>query len=110
MTADLRAENELVLRDMAERGDDLGKARIVEFTAVFASQSSALAFIEQVKAMAYTVDIEESGTVPSHRWDAVAAREMIPTLDGITDAEISLANVAQALGGKMDGWGCLRPD
>jgi hypothetical protein len=110
MSADLRAENEAVLRSMADRGDDLGKVRAVEFTAVFADKPSALTFTETVRAMGYMVEIEESGTVASHPWDAVAVREMVPTVDGITDAEIGLGDVAHSLDGKMDGWGCLRPD
>jgi len=110
MSADLKAENEVVLREMADRGDDLSKVRVVEFTAAFADKLSALAFTEQVEAMGYKVDVEENGTVASLPWDAIAAREMVPTLNAITDAEIRLGDVAHSLGGEMDGWGCLRPD
>jgi hypothetical protein len=110
MSADLRAENEFVLRDMADHGDDLNKARVVEFTAIFAEKTSALTFAEQAAAMGYAVDIEESGTVASHAWDVIASREMTPTPDAITDAEVSLGEIARSLGGEMDGWGCLRPD
>lgn len=108
--ADLRAENERVLRGMAERGDDLRRSRVVDFTAVFANEQAALAFADKAKALDYSVDMEKSGTVPTQPWDVIASREMTASVDAITDAEITLGDVANALGGKMDGWGCLRPD
>lgn len=107
---DLRAENELVLRGMAERGDDLSRSRVFDFTAVFASEQAALAFADKAKALGYSVDIEKSGTVPTQPWDVIASREMTASVDAITDAEITLSDIASALGGKMDGWGSLRPD
>lgn len=107
---DLRAENELVLRGMAERGDDLSRIRVFEFTAVFASEQAALAFADKAKALGYSVDTEKSGTVPTQPWDVIASREMTASVDAITNAEITLGDIASALGGKMDGWGCLRPD
>lgn len=107
---DLRAENELVLSGMAERGDDLSRSRVFEFTAVFAREQAALAFADKAKALGYSVDIEKSGTVPTQPWDVIASREMTASVDAITDAEITLGDTAGALGGKMDGWGSLRPD
>jgi hypothetical protein len=109
MTADLRAENETVLRRMADRGDDLSRMRFVDFTAVFADEPSALAFAQKVGTMGYKSDVEQSGTADSHPWDVVATRLMVPSLDDITDAEVSLGKVAKELGGEMDGWGCLEP-
>lgn len=110
MSDDLRAENDLVLRGMAERGDDLSRSRVVEFTAVFVNEQTAMVFADKAAALGYSVDMEESGTVPTQPWDVIASREMTASVDAITDAEITLGDVANALGGKMDGWGCLRPD
>lgn len=109
MSADVRAENEAVLQGMAERGDDLSRPRVVDFAAVFADEPSALAFARKVEAAGYAVEIEESRAVPSHPWDVIASRDMTPSLDAITDAEVSLGELARALGGDMDGWGCLAP-
>ena len=110
MSADLRAENETVLRRMADRGDDLSRVRFVDFTAVFVDQPSAFAFSQKAEAIGYMVDVEESGTVTSHPWDVVATRKMTPSVDEITEAEVSLGKLAKELGGDMDGWGCLEPD
>lgn len=108
--ADLRAENELILRGMAERGDDLSKSRVVDFTAVFANEEAARAFADKAEAAGYSIDMEENGTVAAQPWDVIASREMTASVDTITDAEITLGDMASALGGRMDGWGCLRPD
>ncbi len=110
MSDDLRAENELVLGGIAERGDDLSKSRVVDFTAVFANEPTAIAFAEKAEALGFSVTIEETGIVPTNPWDVVAAREMTASVDTITRAEITLGDVARALGGDMNGWGCLRPD
>ncbi|MGR4864183.1 ribonuclease E inhibitor RraB [Caulobacter sp. LARHSG274] len=110
MSADLRAENETVLRRMADRGDDLSRVRFVDFTAVFVDQPSAFAFSQKAAAMGYMVHVEESGTVASQPWDVVATRKMTPSVDEITDTEVSLGSLAKALGGEMDGWGCLESE
>lgn len=110
MNADLRAENEAVLQRMADGGDDLSRVRFVDFTAVFVDEPSATAFAQKVEALGYAVDVEQTGTVASHPWDVVASSKMVPSLDTITDAEISLGDFAKELGGEMDGWGCLEPD
>jgi hypothetical protein len=110
MSTDLRSENELVLQRMADRGDDLSTVRIVDFTAVFVDEPSALAFARKVETKGYTIDIEESGTAVGYPWEVVASRKMAPSLDEITDAELGLGDFAEELGGKMDGWGWLGPD
>ncbi|WP_426012517.1 ribonuclease E inhibitor RraB [Caulobacter sp. DWR2-3-1b2] len=110
MSTTLKVENEIVLQGMAARGDDLSKARVVDYTAVFVDEASALTFAQRVQALGYTIDIELSQAVASHPWDSVASRKMIPSLDGITDAEVSLSIIARELNGRMDGWGCLKPD
>ena len=94
---------------MAESGVDFSKAHLVDFTIVFVDEPSATAFARRAEVMGYGIDVEDSGTVASHPWDVTAPCTMLLSVGQITDAEIVLGNLANELGGKMDGWGCLLP-
>jgi hypothetical protein len=97
MSAHLRAENETVLRRMADHGGDLTRARLVDFNAVFIDQASASAFAEKAEALGYMVKVEESGCVATHPWDVVATRQMVPSLTEVTNVEVGLGGMAREL-------------
>lgn len=103
-------ENGRVLRNIAARGDDLTKARNIDFTVVFAQATSAEQFAEHFRGLGHKVTVEETGTEEGHPWDVVVVKHMVPTYEGITDFENDLQFVADRWGGynvysKTTGWG-----
>lgn len=71
-------ENGRVLRNIAAKGDDLTKARDIDFAVVFAQASSAEQFAEHFRGLGYKVTVEEAGTQPDHPWDLVVVKHMVP--------------------------------
>ena len=100
-------ENGQVLRRMQENGDDLTKVRTIEFVVVFPSKSAAEQFADHFRALGYRAQLEQTGTVPELPWDAIVARNMIPSHSAISDFEAELGLFANPLGGRTDGWGGL---
>ena len=98
-------ENGNVLRRMLEDGDDLSKARTIDFCFIFPERGQALAFAEMVDDRELEVCI--SYNEERNLWDAIVKRHMVPTHRDITAFEVSLASQAESVGGEADGWGCF---
>lgn len=98
-------ENGDVLRRMLRDGDDLSEPRVVDFCHIFAERRQALAFAEIVDDREFEVCI--SYNEERDMWDAIVKRYMVPTHQGITSFELSLAVHAESMGGEADGWGCM---
>jgi hypothetical protein len=92
---------------MQSNGDDLTKARNIDFTVVFPNESKALAFSDHFQALGYKTVIENTGCAKDLPWDVVVVKQMLPTHEGITSFEEQLEIFAGTLGGRNDGWGCL---
>ena len=108
MTAEFpNDENGDVLRRMQENGDDLSQPRTVEFTVVFASESSAEEFADHFRRLGHIVSVRQSNCVPDLPWDVVVENDMLPSHEGITQFEKELERSASGLGGRNDGWGCF---
>ncbi len=101
-------ENGDVLRRMQEGGDDLTKCRDIDFSCVFPSQSSAGQFADHFRRAGLKVGVEEGNVEQGLFWDVTVTRYMLPTHAGIAEVEENLAEVAAPLGGRNDGWGCIR--
>ena len=102
MTATLHFPNDdngEVLRRMHQSGDDLSKARDIDFTVVLPSKSAAQAFGDHFHNLGYRVSAEDARTVAALPWDVVVIKHMVPTHSGIADFETVLQNVAVPLGG-----------
>ena len=98
-------ENGDVLRRMLGNGDDLSKPRMIDFCYVFPERRQVLAFAELVNGRELEVCI--SYNEERHMWDAIVKRYMVPTHQGITAFELTLASQAESVGGEADGWGCF---
>lgn len=96
-----------VLRRMLASGDDLSRARIIDFTTVFPDQTSALSFAQFFKLKGYSTDVEHSACVETLPWDVVVKKSMIPEHRAITAFESELESRAGVFGGRNDGWGCF---
>jgi Regulator of ribonuclease activity B len=101
-------ENGEVLRRMQGDGDDFTKSRDIDFSVVFPSESAAEEFADQFRRSGLKVAVQEWEGERELPWDVTVTRYMLPTHAGITEVEEKLEDVAAPLGGRNDGWGCLR--
>lgn len=98
-------DNGHVLRNMELSGDDLSKARNIDFSLVFYDESSANEFCKMtLNKMKF---ICKSFHDDSDLWDVTVTVNMIPTHSAITSMEDILERIATPLGGQNDGWGCF---
>ena len=96
-------ENGDVLWGMQCAGDDLGKARDMDFFFTFPHQSTAEQFSNRAGQQGYRVAVTwyENKQV----WDATCTIRLTPTHAHVSQTEHALTTTAQALGGSPDGWG-----
>ena len=106
-------ENGNVLRLMVAHGDDLSRARIVDFGHLLPDEASARRMAAAAEQLGFAVQFEpledDEGPVAGQRsgeWDVTCSREMVPTHAGITATERQLDALARSFGGRADGWGC----
>ena len=97
-----------VLRRMAEDGDDLTKARQIDFHHQFGREESALAFQETVRNRGYRTDHHFWNE--SNGWLTTVHIRMVPTVEEITAMELALDEIARSFEGEPDGWGCMEQD
>ena len=102
-------ENGDVLRRMAAGGDDLTRARIIEFMHVMPREAAARQMAASAQRLGFTVTVDQldddEGRMTSD-WDVTCSLEMVPTHASITETEQRLAKLAKS----FDGWGCFRVD
>lgn len=104
--ADGAEDNASVLRRMKDDGDDLTKARDIEFNHLFDREADAIAFENAVRSGGYSkVDHDFWREVGA--WLTAVRVRMVPDLDGITLNERVLNEMARDFDGKPDGWGCM---
>jgi hypothetical protein len=100
-------ENGIVLRRMAENGDNLAIGRAIDFAVAMPTEAQATQFAEAFSSQGYAVQIGFAETVAELPWDVIVVKVMVPTHRSITRFEAELARAAAPLGGRTDGWGCF---
>ena len=95
------------LRRLLNDGDDLNKARDVDFTVVFPTEETACQFAEHFRQLGHGVSVTNSNCVPELPWDVIVVHHIAPSHERITAIEESLQLVANGVGGRNDGWGCF---
>ena len=95
------------LQRMKSNGDDPTRPRDVEFTVVFSNQDSAEQFAENFRVLGYKSSVDFTETDESFPWDVIVVKHMTPSQKEIAEFECILESVAEALGGRNDGWGCF---
>ncbi|HEY4380691.1 MAG TPA: ribonuclease E inhibitor RraB [Acidobacteriaceae bacterium] len=100
-------ENGDVLRRMQRDGDDFTKARDIDFVVVLPTGDAASKFSGFCRQLGLTASIDHSGCVKELPWDVKVIKHMLPSYAEITDFEDELQVVAEELGGRNDGWGCV---
>jgi hypothetical protein len=95
-----------VLRRMVAAGDDLSKARDVEFHFVFDEERKAKMFAKTIEvasqARAEVTQDEQRG------WSATVRTNFAPTHAKVSSLEAMLTQVAEKFEGKADGWGSVQ--
>ena len=94
-----------VFRRMVANGDDLTKARTIDFCFVFQERKEALLFAGIVNEQDFEVCI--SYNKRQEMWQVIIKRHMVPTHKGITALEHALTTKAKCFDGEADGWGCF---
>ena len=97
-------DNGDALRNMAMSGDDLSKARDVDFSLVFNSEAMAQRFCDIMSEDKVKLDCHHSDKRPGV-WDVTVTSYIVPTHEAISALESRLAHLAAPLGGRNDGWG-----
>ncbi|MFC5861487.1 ribonuclease E inhibitor RraB [Acidicapsa dinghuensis] len=100
-------ENGHALRRLEADGDDLSRARDIDFSVVFHSEGAAEKFAEHFRNLGLKVDVSFAQVKADHPWDAVVVKSMVPTHSAITEFERELQEIANVSGGYNDGWGCF---
>ena len=100
-------ENGDVLRRMQSSGDDLSRAREIDFTVVFPDEQSAGEFAAALLDERVKVEVKRADCAPGLPWDVLVQIFMVPDHGEITVMEATLAKRAALLGGRNDGWGCF---
>jgi Regulator of ribonuclease activity B len=100
-------DNGDVLRRMEGHGDDLTKARNIDFSVVFRVESSAEGFAEHFRALGFTASVYFAEEMKEFPWNVNVGNHMTPLHQEISDFESLLQGVAETLGGHNDGWGCF---
>lgn len=95
------------LRRLEAEGDDLTRARDIEFTVVFADEFTAQRFAEYFRKAGRKATVRFAHVKKEHPWDVIVINHMMPSHSGIGDFEQELQAVAETLGGYNDGWGCF---
>ena len=103
-------ENGDVLRRMHQDGDDLTKARDIEFTVVFPDEASAQSFADLHNVKGLVTSLARGNCDPELPWDVVVTKNMVPTHQSITAFEATLQIAAKEFGGRNGGWGCFAQD
>jgi hypothetical protein len=102
-----RSENGDVLWSMSENGDDLSAPREIDFSVIFPTEDAALEFAVHLLRNELKVSFapyEEHDELP---FQVQAHAFMLPTHDNVSGMEQLLADAAERLGGRNDGWGCV---
>ncbi|MFC0677311.1 ribonuclease E inhibitor RraB [Lysobacter korlensis] len=94
-----------VLRQMLDDGDDLDRARPIDFIFVFPAEDGAAGFAAAAGALP-DLDVSAPEADDEGIWEVVATRTMVPAHRAITVLEGELTALAQVHGGFPDGWAC----
>ena len=100
-------DNGDALRRLEADGDDLSRARNIDFTVVFPDQFKAEEFADYFRNAGYESTVTAAHVKKTHPWDVVVVKHMIPSHSGITEFKAELQEIAATLGGYNDGWGCF---
>lgn len=99
-----------LLRLMQEQGDDLTRARDVDFFLVFETRDEAQAFLD-LADLGPEFRTGLSRYEKTRKWQVTLTAQMVPVYAEIVALEKQVARLGRQHGGEPDGWGCEKvPD
>ena len=107
-------ENGQVLKAMQEAGMDLSQPCDIEFSHLFEHEPQARSMEAEATSQGARVEVfepeelDEEEEIEESVWDVVCVFTMVPSHKAITELETKLADIAQRLGGRADGWGVMQ--
>lgn len=101
-------DNGDVLRRMFDGGDSLRQPRDIDFAHCFPDERTAKTFASQVIGLGRKVSIQKAEDDSEDSWDVIVTVTMVPDHEALGSLERRLAEQAETIGGKADGWGCFR--
>ena len=96
-----------VLRSMAASGADMTIPYDVDFEHVFPKLDAAEAFGKRAAKTARRVELSEYNGASGYYWQVRVVVSMTPGHADIGRVEAELETLAEAHGGRSDGWGIL---
>jgi hypothetical protein len=97
-----------ILRRMQAAGDDLNRARPVDYCFMFDTEDAARAFAAEMTQRGSTAVVSPYEGPKS--WQVIVTDTMVPQHAAITATEKRLTALAEQRGGSADGWGCIGVD
>jgi uncharacterized protein YaaR (DUF327 family) len=97
--------NRAVYDRLEESGDDLSIPRTIDHFVIFKDAKRAKEFEKIVKQKGFTVEVDTKGLLKKTVELLVQRVDVPSSLDPIT---FELEQLAESLGGKYDGWGCVQ--
>ncbi len=95
-----------MLWNMERGGDNLSKAREIQFSVIFPSQEQALKFGRILLANNQKLSFCPYLENPEHPWEITAYPEMPASYENITSYQYLLETQARKFDGIYDGWYC----
>lgn len=92
---------------MERNGDDLKIPRDIDFSVVFPTTSDAEDFAARIRRLGLRASVTKSDVVAELPWDVTVTKHLVPIHAQITEFEEMLEDLALALSGRNDGWGCF---
>jgi hypothetical protein len=95
-------ENGDVLWGMHKSGDNLERARRMDFFFLFPDKESATAFVRLANN---DYEVETTFFEEKKAWDVNCSITIVPTHERVSEVESALSTMAAPFRGKPDGWG-----
>jgi len=93
-----------ILRRMQAAGDDLSRARPIEFCFLFTEEAGARAFAQDIVERGSSSAVSPyEGATP---WQVVVTDTLVPQHGALIERVRRLTLLAEDRGGSPDGWGC----
>jgi Regulator of ribonuclease activity B len=91
------------LRRVVESGSDLSQPMNIDFTIEAPDEHAARRIAELVSAQGFDPSI--CNNEGRSTWSVYCSKFMLASYDGVVAAQVQLAELSRAHGGRCDGWG-----
>jgi regulator of RNase E activity RraB len=94
------------LRRIQADGSDMSRPMDIDFAVAVPDEAAGNSVAEGAKALGYKTDVvHDLGEDDGESWTCYCTRRMIPTHQGLLNAQEQLDELGRRFGGYADGWG-----